>query len=86
MPGRPERGEPYRQEYGPGAAEDMGQIVALDETVTVPAGTFTGCVKTKEWSLLEAGHEFKWYAKGVGVVRELATDGSEAKLVSIKKP
>ena len=86
MPGHPAPGPAYRQEYGLGAAEDMGQIVALDESVTVPAGTFTGCVKTKEWSLLEAGHEFKWYARGVGVVRELATDGTEAKLVSITRP
>jgi hypothetical protein len=87
MPANPTPGgQPYRQEYGPGAAEDMGQIVAVNETVTVPAGTFTGCVKTKEWSLLEAGHEFKWYAKGVGVVRERATDRSEAKLLSIHRP
>jgi len=35
-------------------AENMAQIVGTNETVTVPAGTFTGCVKTKEWSMLEA--------------------------------
>jgi len=69
MPANPKPGPPYRQEYGKGVAEDMGQIVATDETVTVPAGTFNGCVKTKDWSLLESGHEFKWYAKGGGVVK-----------------
>lgn len=86
MPGQPKPGAPYRQEYGRGEAEDMGQIVALNETVTVPAGTFTGCVKTKDWSLLESGNEFKWYAKGVGVVREKATGGVEATLISITRP
>jgi hypothetical protein len=86
MPGKPSPGSPYRQEYGPGQAEDMGQVVALNETVSVPAGTFADTVKTKEWSLLEAGHENKWYAAGVGVVREVATDGTEARLVSITRP
>lgn len=86
MPGAPKPGAPYRQEYGPGEAEDMGQVVALNESVTVPAGTFTDCVRTKEWSLLEPGDEYKWYAKGVGVVKEEATDGTVAELLSITKP
>jgi hypothetical protein len=86
MPGRPAPGEPYRQEYGRGEAEDMGQIVAIDETVTVPAGTFTNCVKTKDWSLLEPGSENKWYAKGVGVVKEVSTGGDVATLVAIERP
>jgi hypothetical protein len=86
MPGHPRPGAPYRQEYGPGQAEDMGQIIALNEHVSVPGGTFDDTVKTKEWSLLEAGHENKWYAAGVGVVREVATDGTEARLVSITRP
>jgi hypothetical protein len=83
MPAHPKPGAPYRQEYGPGTAEDMGQIIALNESVTVPAGTFSDCVKTKEWSLLEGGHENKWYARGVGVVKESATGGDVAVLVSI---
>jgi hypothetical protein len=59
---RPKVGEPYRQEYYAGKAEDMGQVAAVDDSVTVPYGSFTGCVRTKEWSMLEAGHEMKWYA------------------------
>jgi hypothetical protein len=61
----------------------MGQIEALGESVTVPAGTFTDCVRTQEWSLLEPGTEKKWYAKGVGVVRSESTAGEVAALVSI---
>jgi hypothetical protein len=86
MPAHPQPGEPYRQEYGLGVAEDMGQIVAVGESVTVPAGTFTGCVKTLDWSLLESGSENKWYAKGVGVVKEVSTGGDVATLVSITRP
>jgi hypothetical protein len=83
MPAHPAPGAPYRQEYGPGVAEDMGQIVALKESVTVPAGTFLDCVKTKEWSLLESGHDNKWYARGVGVIKERAAGGDVVELVSI---
>jgi len=86
MPGNPVPGAPFRQEYGPGHAEDMGQVVAVNEKVTVPAGTFTDCVRTKEWSLLESGSEKKWYAKGVGVVRTESTAHEVATLVSITRP
>jgi len=86
MPAQPKPGGPYRQEYGLGVAEDMGQIVATGETVTVPAGTFTDCVKTKEWSLLESGNEHKWYAKGVGCIKELSTAGDLVELLSITRP
>ena len=85
MPAHPAPGEPYRQQYVRNVAEDMAQVVATNETVTVPAGTFTGCVKTKEWSMLEAGTELKWYAKGVGVVKEVATAGDLVVLVSVKR-
>jgi len=83
MPGHPQPGKPYRQEFLYNVAENMGQIVATNEGVTVPAGTFTGCVKTREWSMLEAGTELKWYARGVGIVKEIATAGDVVVLVSV---
>ena len=86
MPADPKPGAPYRQEYGPGHAEDMGQVVAVGETVTVPFGTFTDCVRTKEWSLLEPGTEKKWYARGVGAVRAISTEKEVETLVSMTKP
>jgi hypothetical protein len=86
MPGHPLPGEPYRQEYGPGHAEDMGQVIAVGDSATVPYGAFADCVKTKEWSLLESGHENKWYARGVGVVREESTSHEVATLISVTKP
>jgi hypothetical protein len=86
MPDHPAPGAPYRQEYGPGHAEDMGQVVALNETVKVPFGSFSGCVRTKEWSLLEAGTDKKWYAKGVGFIREEAANKAIVTLVSVTQP
>ena len=85
MPAQPKPGQPYRQEYSPGNAEDMGQVVAVGETVTVPKGTFKDCVKTKDWSLLESGHENKWYAKGVGLVRAKSSSGEVATLISVTR-
>lgn len=86
MPGDPKPGQPYRQEYSPHNAEDMGQIVSVGETVKVPAGAFSHCLKTKDWSLLERGSENKWYAKGIGVVKTRSSGGETASLISIKKP
>ena len=83
MPANPKPGDPYRQEYKFHEAEDMGQVIAVDQAVTTPAGSYTGCVETKEWSLLEAGHENKWYCRGIGVVKTESTDGEVALLQSI---
>ena len=66
----------YRQEYYKGEAEDVGQVLTLNETITVPYGEFTGCLKTAEWNLLEPGVlEHKIYASGVGLVKALAVKG-----------
>jgi hypothetical protein len=39
LPGSPEVGLGYRQEYYAGEAEDAGEILSLDERVKVPFGT-----------------------------------------------
>src|SRR5215510_3920481 len=85
MPAEAKACAPYQQEYYANWAEDMGQIVAVGETVTVPAGTFTNCLRTKEWSLLESGSEKKWYAPHIGLVRSEAA-GEVVTLLSIKRP
>jgi hypothetical protein len=65
----PKVGDEYRQEFFEGEAEDYGEVVALDQSVDVPAGSFTGCVKTRDRSVLEPDlDEFKYYCSGVGNV------------------
>jgi hypothetical protein len=86
MPARPAVGPAYRQEYLAGQAEDMGQIFAVGDTVSVPYGSFTGCLRTREWSLLESGREIKWYAKGVGLVKSRSTSGELSELVEVTRP
>lgn len=68
MPGDPKVGMAFHTEYAPKKAMDFAEIVAVNETVTTPAGTFTGAVKVKETSELESGVGYKWFAPGVGVV------------------
>lgn len=74
MRARPVLGASYRQEYYPGEAEDMGRDISVHETARVPYGHFTGCLRVKEWSRLEPGTASKWYARGVGLVREVSGD------------
>ena len=71
-------GEEYRQEFARGEAEDFGKVVALDQSVTVPHGGFTGCLKTEDWNGLEpAAREYKYYCPEVGTVLETNLQGGE---------
>jgi hypothetical protein len=63
----------YRQEYLKGVAEDWGRVMKLDQSVTVPYGSFSGCIVTDDWSALESGMEHKTYCPNIGVVLEEAT-------------
>ncbi len=85
MPSNPRPGAPYKQEFFAGEAEDVGQVVAVGEAITVPHGSFKDCVKIKEWSMLESGHAYKWFAKGVGFVRGESSAGEVATLISVTK-
>jgi hypothetical protein len=55
-------------------------VVSLVEKTTVPAGTYENCVKVLE-TLPDGAIEQKYYAKGVGVVREIPAVG-DVKLIS----
>ena len=69
-------GVAYRQEYYRGHAEDFAQVLGKSESVTAPAGTYHDVLKTKEFTPLEPKLlEHKYYACGVGVVREVTVKG-----------
>jgi membrane-associated phospholipid phosphatase len=76
MPGELEVGQAYRQEYYEGEAEDNGEILSLDATTKVPAGSYDAVVKTEDTNALEPGVlEHKYYAEGVGPVLAVAVSG-----------
>lgn len=84
MLARPAVGTTYRQELKLTEAEDAATVLALDATVTIPLGTFTGCLQTEDFTPLEPGHrEHKFYAPGIGVVLEVDLEtGERLELVS----
>jgi hypothetical protein len=87
MPADPKVGETYRQEYYKGEAEDMARALKLDGSVTVPYGSFDHVLVTNEWTPLEPNvAEHKYYAAGVGNVKEIATKGPQEtlELVDVK--
>ncbi len=86
MEAAPAIGDTYRQELRAAVAEDMASVASLDETVTVPYGTFDRVLKTKEFSCIEAGLDYKYYAQGIGLVYVLAARGGkeELSLTSVK--
>jgi len=86
MLGNPENGMSYAQERAPDVAQDMGRVLNLSTTVTVPYGTFSDCLRTEDFNLLEPGsNEFKYYAPGLGLVLEAEpSDGQKrVELVSV---
>jgi hypothetical protein len=70
IPGTAKVGDRYYQERAPKVAMDRAENVTTGEKVTTPAGTFEHCLKTKETTPLESGTEYKFYANGVGLVKE----------------
>lgn len=70
MPGTVVVGQKFYQEQAPGVGMDRSEVLAVAETVTTPAGTFKNCVHTNETSALEKGSEQKWYAPGIGIIKD----------------
>jgi hypothetical protein len=70
MAAQPKVGDKYYQEIVPDIAMDRAEIVSVTETVTVPAGAYENCVKTKDGSALEKGSGTKQYAPAIGLIRD----------------
>jgi hypothetical protein len=76
LPAEVRVGDTFFQERIPGVAEERFTVIAIDQKLTTPAGTFTGCVRTEEMhltdvpGLLGGPTEQKVFCRGVGLVRE----------------
>jgi hypothetical protein len=80
MPAQHGVGDRFQPENAPGIARENAEVVSVSETGTVPAGTYTNVLKVKE-AHPEGEIEYKYYAPGVGVVKERPEDG-EVNLIS----
>lgn len=53
MPGHATAGDPYRQEYLAGEAEDMMQILETGSALTVAGRTYDDVIRTRDWTPVE---------------------------------
>lgn len=90
MKGNPQVNEVYRQEFLPGEAIDMGQVLSLTESVTIELGSYANCLQTKDWTPLEPEVvEHKFYSKDVGNVileKKVAGESGQLELVEMRIP
>ncbi len=89
MEAHPQVSSGYRQELYPGHAEDMAWITSLGDSLRVPYGNLENVLLTMEWTRLEPGViDRKWYAPGIGIVREASATGAveTAQLVDVIRP
>ena len=85
MEAHPKVGDTYAQEDAPGVAEDRGKVLSLDAAATVPYGSFTGLLKTKDFSPLEPTVvEHKFFLRGVGSILEKEVRGGTERLALVK--
>jgi len=87
MPAVPEVGMAYRQEYYEGEAEDNGEVLALGQRASVPAGNYDGLLQTADTTPLEPNVlEHKYYAKRVGLVLTIDKEaGGREELLSVSQ-
>ena len=85
MKAQPMIGDFYRQEFSLGNAEDYAETIGLNESVTVPAGSFGNCLKSQETTPLEPDVlEHKFFAPGVGNVLTIDVNtGDRVELIEV---
>jgi hypothetical protein len=80
----PRVGDGYQQEHLAGVAEDQATVLATNEQTSVPYGEYNGLLMTEDSTPLEPGVvERKYYAKGVGTVREQDVQGGYEQVVLV---
>lgn len=74
MEANPQVGDSYFQEFAPSIAEDEGEVISIDESISIDLGDFENVLKTRDFTQLQPDvFEFKYYAPGVGQI--LAEEG-----------
>ncbi len=81
MPGTIKVGDKFYEEVAPDVAMDRAEIAKVDEKLITPAGTYEKCLCIEETSPLEKGVCRKYYAPGIGMVKD-----DEFVLEKVEKP
>jgi hypothetical protein len=80
VPGNPQAGQEYRQEYYPRYALDQARVLGGGGPVRVPLGTFKRTLLTEETSPIDPARERKYYVAGVGDVEEQTVAGNHERI------
>ena len=67
-------GDKFKSEDVSREITENDEVISTTESAAVPAGSYQNCVKVKE-GLSDGATEYKYYAKGIGVVREQPSVG-----------
>jgi len=78
IPAKPAVGQKFYQEMAPKIAMDRAEVVSVDETVKTPVGVFEHCVHLRETTPLERDVSHKYYAAGVGIIKDDEFELAEA--------
>lgn len=77
IPAKPLVGQKFYQEIAPKVAMDRVEVVSTNDTVKTPAGIFEHCVHLRETTPLERDVSHKYYAPGVGIIKDDAFELAE---------
>ncbi len=88
MKANPQAGDAYHQEFLKGVVEDTGEVLSIDESVSIGLKSYKNCLKIKEWTPLEPDIvEHKFYCKEVGNVilgKKVAGGSGQTELIEVK--
>ncbi len=70
MPPKPQPGQKIYQELAPNVSMHRVETISTAEEVTVPAGRFQKCLRTKETTPLTSDVRFKIYAPNIGLIAD----------------
>jgi len=88
MLANPKVGDQYNEENAPGVAQDRAEVIGVNESITVPFGSFTGCIRTRNTTPLDPEVlEEKVYCPGVGTVFEedITPDQAISQLFTVRQ-
>jgi hypothetical protein len=88
MKANPQVGDAHRMEFLKGEAEDMAQVLSIDEPVSIGFGNYKNCLQLKEWAPLKPDLvEHKFYSKEIGNVileKKVAGGSGQLELIAMK--
>ncbi len=81
MPALPKKGDSFRPEDVKGVAEDEAEVLGVGETLEVNGKKYADVLKIKLTIVIDKEVKLKYYARGVGLIREEEGD----KLLDLRK-